>query len=244
MKITPAKDEIASYQRNQSKSALAQKLGEVPDVHVGSSSTNLKLVLASVIVVLVLTATLAGFQQHRLKIAEQNLQLTEARVAELEKRLSVTDESMTESSVGMKVKLREMDTEIRKLWDNVWKKSKQRLAALEAKQQSHSTSLSNVKRFIDNTEQKLASNEKVTQSLKQQLTTLSSLKNQQAANDKTLRRLESTIENSNDKINRFNTQLLKAESLSKENKERLDSVDNFRRRVNSEINHLKGSPSP
>ena len=239
MKITPARDEIASYQRNQGKNSLAQRLGEVPDVNVQTSGTQVKLVLATVVIILILTATLAGFLQYRLKMAEQTLQLTEARVSELEGRLSVTDESMSESGVAMKVKIREMDTEIRKLWDNVWKKSKRRIETLEAKQQSHTKSLNNVKTFIDSTEQKLTQTATMTANLTQQLKTLNNLKNQQAAIDKKIRQLESTVENSNDKLNRYNTRIVKTERLGKEHKERLDAIDNFRRKVNSDLNRLK-----
>ncbi|MGK0441581.1 MAG: chromosome segregation ATPase [Pseudohongiellaceae bacterium] len=239
--ITPAKDEIASYQKNQGKHSLARSLGEVPDVASSSSSTSIKLTLTAVTLILILTVALAGFLQQRLKMAEQTLQLTEARVAELESRLSVTDESMGESAASMKVKIRDMDGEIRKLWDNVWKKSKQRFSALEAKQQNHNKSLNNVKSFIDSTEQQLTKNAKTTRQLSQKLTTLDKLNNKQVKNEKKLQSLESSLENANDKVNRFNTRMIKNERLGKDNKERLDAVDNFRRKVNVDLMKLNRS---
>ncbi|MCR8923631.1 hypothetical protein NO559_12680 [Dasania sp. GY-MA-18] len=238
--ITPARDEIASYKRTQTKGAL-NSLGVVPDVQTGGSASNtLKIILASVVVVLILTAVLAGFLQQRLKAAEYTLKLTEARVAELESRLSVTDESLGESSAAMKVKLRELDFEVRKLWDNVWKKSKQRLEVLETKQQSHDKSLNNVKTFIDRTEQKLAQNEQVTTKLNQKLQTLDQLSSQLANNERKLKAQESNLEKTNDKVNQFNTRLIKAERLAADNKERLDSVDHFRRKVNADLLKLTG----
>ena len=48
------------------------------------------------------------------------------------------------------------------------------------------------------------------------------------------------MEKTNDKVNRFNTKLIQAERLSAENKERLDSVDNFRRKVNADLMKLTG----
>lgn len=238
--ITPARDEIASYKRTQKKGLLSG-LGEVPDVQSGgASSTSLKITLAFVVVVLVLTAVLAGFLQQRLKAAEQTLQRTEARVAELESRLSVTDESMGESSQAMKVKLREIDSEVRKLWDNVWKKTKQRLATMESKQQSHGKSLNNVKSFIDSTEQQLTKNAKITAGLSQKLKTLDQLSVKLASNNKKLKSLENNMESTNDKVNRFNTQVIKAERKVADNKERLDSVDNFRRKVNADLMKLSG----
>lgn len=240
LKITPARDEIASYQRTQAKSSLANKLGEVPSVSSNGGS-GLKLILVGVSVVLLLTAVLAGFLQHRLKIAEQSLQLTQARVADLENRLSVTDESMSESSVAMQIKIREMDFEIRKLWDNVWKKNKERFAELETQQETLIKSVNDNKNFINKTEQKFIQNDKITDNLTQQLKTLAELKAQLTANNKKLRQQENIIENANDNVTRLTTRLVKAERLASDNKERLDSVDNFRRNINSDISKLKGT---
>ena len=38
-------------------------------------------------------------------------------------------------------KIKELDSEVRKLWDNVWKESKKRLAALEATMYRHAENL-------------------------------------------------------------------------------------------------------
>jgi len=54
-------------------------------------------------------------------------------LAQLEQRLQVTDESLDQSSIQTEDKLSNLDTEIRKLWDNVWKRSKQQLEAHEAR---------------------------------------------------------------------------------------------------------------
>lgn len=53
-------------------------------------------------------------------------------IAQLRKELSVTDESINQSSAMADDRLKELDSEIRKLWDNVWKKSRIRLDQNEA----------------------------------------------------------------------------------------------------------------
>lgn len=53
-------------------------------------------------------------------------------IAQLRKELSVTDESINQSSAMADDRLKELDGEIRKLWDNVWKKSRIRLDQNEA----------------------------------------------------------------------------------------------------------------
>jgi chromosome segregation ATPase len=64
------------------------------------------------------------------QLQQSLLQLDDAssRLRVLEGRLSVTDESVNQSSEAMQVKIKEMDGEIRKLWDNVWKKAKDEIA--------------------------------------------------------------------------------------------------------------------
>jgi len=56
----------------------------------------------------------------------------EKRIADLEDRLSDTDEGMSQNAAVQAAKIRELDTEVRKLWDNVWKSTKERLGKLEA----------------------------------------------------------------------------------------------------------------
>ena len=131
-KITPAHDEIASYQRSQAKSGLINSLGAVPDVPGGASSPASTTALVLVVLIVLATAGLSAYLYQKLQLAEQSIVNYELRISDLERRLSVTDESMTESSVAMKVKVREMDSEIRKLWDNVWKKTKSRMAQHDA----------------------------------------------------------------------------------------------------------------
>ena len=98
----------------------------------------------------------------------------------------------------------------------------------------------NVKTFIDRTEQKLAQNEQITTKLNQKLQTLDQLSSQLANNERKLKAQESNLEKTNDKVNQFNTRLIKAERLAADNKERLDSVDHFRRKVNADLLKLTG----
>ena len=65
---------------------------------------------------------------QQLQQSRQQLADTSSRLRVLESRLSVTDESVNQSSEVMQDKMSEMDSEIRKLWDNVWKKAKEDLA--------------------------------------------------------------------------------------------------------------------
>lgn len=84
-----------------------------------------------VLLCLVAVAALGGWSyllNQQLQDSRRELAEAGGRIAVLEQKLSVTDESMSQSSVALQVKLQDMDSEIRKLWDNVWKKAKQDLA--------------------------------------------------------------------------------------------------------------------
>lgn len=241
--ITPSRDEIDSFKRsNKSKSGLAGSLGNVPDVAAQStSSTGIKAVLALLCVALLGTAALAGFLQQRLSTAESTLLAYERRLASLEERLSVTDESMSESSVAMQVKLRELDSEVRKLWDNVWKRSKTRFSVIESTIAKHETNLKNHQNIIGSAEQRLNKNKIVMDNLASQLKVVDKLRPSIDQNAKRLMTLQSNQETNSDKVNKLASQVVKLERTAKDNTERLDSVDLFRRQVNGNITTLQRS---
>ena len=56
--------------------------------------------------------------------ARSQLQDSEKRIASLESQLANTGDEMSQSDAAVRIRLKELDTEVRKLWDNVWKKSK------------------------------------------------------------------------------------------------------------------------
>lgn len=239
--ITPSRDEIASFQRNKkSKAGLAGSLGSVPDSAAStSSSTGIKAVLVLLIIALLGTAAVAGFLQQRLSAAESTLLGYEQRLASLEERLSVTDESMSESSVAMQVKLRELDGEVRKLWDNVWKRSKQRFAVLETQAAKHDASLKNHQKVIDSAEQRLTKNKAVMDNLAAQLQVIDKLRPLIEKNNKRFMVLQSSQETNSDKVNSLSNKVVKLDRAVKDSAERLDSVDAFRRQVNGNINTLR-----
>ena len=239
--ITPSRDEIASFQRNKKAQAgLASGIGSVPEVAAESSSpTAVKAVLALLFIALLATACLAVFLQLRLSAAESTLLGYEQRLMHLEERLSVTDESMSESSVAMQVKLRELDSEVRKLWDNVWKRSKARFAAIESDIAQQNVSLNNHQKILDNAERRLSKNKLVMDSLAGQLQVIEQLRPSIEKNTQRLATLQSNQETNSDKVNSLSSRVVKLNRVTKDNTERLDSVDAFRRQVNGNINSLR-----
>ncbi len=239
-KIAPAHDEVASYQRTQSKGRLANKLGEVPDdSQAGGTSALTRTLLAAVVVVLLVTASLAGVLYVRLGDAEQSLDKYETRIGELERRLEVTGESMSESSVAMKDRVKELDFEIRKLWDNVWKKSKQRLATNEKKLEQHTQQLKNLQQLVDGTEQKLAQNQNVMDELSTQLKQVEQMRATVSDNEQSLRQQAASLEATADRLSSLARDMKALDKRVAGTEEWVDSINAFRRQVNRELSSLK-----
>jgi chromosome segregation ATPase len=132
--ISAARDEVDSYQR-------ARQPGRRSEDRVAAKGSGGK----GVVFLLILTWAVAGaagwFFYEEFQRASGDLANAQQRIADLEGRLSSTDESMSQSSVAMQVRLKELDTEVRKLWDNVWKKSKARIETLESQAKKAETGL-------------------------------------------------------------------------------------------------------
>lgn len=240
-KITPAHDEIASYKRSAGKSRLVKSLGEVPDVpgSGGASAGVPKTLLAVMVVILLATAGLAGYLFQNLRQAERAIENYELRISDLERRLEVTDESMSESSVAMKVKVRELDSEIRKLWDNVWKRSKAQLATHEAELEKQQKEIADSKAFISSAQQQFDKNAKVVASLTAQLKKAEQMQDTVAGNSQLISKQVASLQASMDKLNSLNADVNKMNQRVTATEEWIESINGFRRQVNREISVLK-----
>lgn len=231
-KLTPSRDQIASFQRDKGR-GMASRLGEVPNVEssAGSSATT-KVILAFATLAVLVALSWSMILHKKLGAAEQAIGRYEQRISGLEKQLYVTDESMSESSVAMKVKIREMDSEIRKLWDNVWKKSKEQFAAHNKKLAQHDS-------FIAGTKKQLSNNETLVKELTEQLASSRQMLATVNSNQQRIASQEATLEDSNDKVNRLSNDVVKLSSRVKDSEDWVDSINGFRRQVNRDISELK-----
>lgn len=240
-KITPAHDEIASYQRTQSKGKLVNSLGEVPEEPSVATGTSMmtRSVLALLTIVLIATAGLAGYLFQKLTIAEGAIDNYELRISDLERRLEVTDESMSESSLAMKVKVRELDSEIRKLWDNVWKRAKQNLAEHDATLEKHAKRLDEVQKVASGTQQQFEQNKQVVAGLSTQLKKAEQMGESVTRNTQQLQAQITSLEAAVDKLNRMSAELNKLDKRVQGTEEWIESINGFRRQMNREITTLK-----
>jgi chemotaxis protein histidine kinase CheA len=240
-KITPSHDEIASYQRTQSKGSLASSIGEVPDVKTAAGPGMSMTMLVFIFALILATIGWAGFLHQKLQLAERVIKNYELRITDLERQLSVTDESMSESTVALKVKIREMDSEIRKLWDNVWKKNKERLAAHDTLLAQHGQSIKVSDAFIATAKQQMSKSDAVVADLGLQLKKAEAMQSMVAANKQALAKQMSAIEAAADEVNRVIVDISKLDRRVKGTEEWVAAINGFRSQVNREITALKQS---
>ena len=190
----------------------------------GSGAGPLARILITVSLVVAAVACAWAWQlQEQLRQASYEVEGHESRIADLEARLSDTDEGMSQNAAVQAAKLKELDSEVRKLWDNVWKQSKARLAALEATDKS----LKSVEGKLSGAESDLAKLKNVAGDLSRLMT---NAKNNQAE-----------VERVADTLNRINLDLAKLNRSVKANEEGIRATDAFRRQVNASISDLEAA---
>jgi chromosome segregation ATPase len=156
------------------------------------------------------------------------------RIGDLEDRLSDTDQGMNQNASVQAAKIRELDGEVRKLWDNVWKKSRERLAALEAASASQ-------KKKIDATEKSLSSTRSKANSVSgdvQRLKSVTSDLEKRVANTRTS---QAEVERVADSLNAIKLDLNKMNRRVRSNEEAAQSVDTFRRQIMSRLADVEAS---
>ncbi len=119
--LKPDREEIAQRQGGRNN-------GRKPHAPVRRQSSGGWLLVLLCLAAVAALAYWTYMLNQQLQQSRQQLADTSSRLRVLESRLSVTDESVNQSSEVMQDKMSEMDSEIRKLWDNVWKKAKEDLA--------------------------------------------------------------------------------------------------------------------
>ncbi|TGD71626.1 hypothetical protein E4634_18070 [Mangrovimicrobium sediminis] len=172
--------------------------------------------------------------QQQLVSAQSSLEDYAGRIADLEARLSDTDEGMNENAAVQAAKIRELDSEVRKLWDNVWKQTKERLATLEVASKSQAGKVAANEKTVGALQAKVSGAESDLKKLNSVAGDLSRL----AASAKTN---QAEVERVADALNRLELDLAKLNRQVESNAEGIKSTDAFRRQVNSSINNIEAS---
>ena len=167
---------------------------------------------------------------------ERTLAQSNLRIADLEGRLSSTDDSVNQSSAAMQVKLKEVAGEVDKLWASAWRKNGARIDELEAALKKTSATadadhkqLGEIAAAQTKLQQRVASGEEIAAQLK-------TLKEQQGSLQSAIGRLNSTM-------NTLTSTQSAQESRLKEGEQWVQSNVEFRRQVNQRLTRLENPPS-
>lgn len=130
--IVPDTDEIDTHQQringsrpqSQAQQYRTRNLDKPPPAPVRAASSP----LTPFAFLLALTGLgLAGFVYWQLLAAQQLLTTAEERIVVLEKRLELSDDESSQSLTAIQAKLKEADSEIRKLWGVAYDRNRKKL---------------------------------------------------------------------------------------------------------------------
>lgn len=217
-KIMPAQDEIAWYQ-SQAKRDSSFKRSHKSHAEKNHRPTHSfptgKLLKSVGFLLIVLLFGWNAWLYQDLHESKQLLHDYAHRMNQLEDRLSVTDEDVSESMQHVYANVRELDSEIRKLWDNVWKRSKEHLTAHDKQLEALVASISTVKQQQSNNHAQVAQ-----------------LKASMVTDVQRLANMNVEIEAIREQLRQLSDDVAEIEGW-------VDSINGFRRQVNSEVALLK-----
>ena len=201
----------------------------------GASGLLARLFITVSLVVAAVACAWAWQLQGQLQQASVQMADYATRIGDLEDRLSDTDEGVSQNAAVQAVKIAELETEVRKLWDNVWKKSKERLGKLEAASTSQATKIKGAEKSLASVQSQLKSASGDTAKLKSVAGDLSRLMASANAS-------QAEVERVADTLNRINLDLAKLGKRVQGNEEWVGSINAFRKQVNASLAELQGSP--
>ena len=141
---------------------------------------------------------------------------------------------MSQNAAVQAAKLKELDSEVRKLWDNVWARTKERLAALEASSTSQGKKVASAEQSLASVESQLEGAAADIAKLKSVASDLDRLMTSARAN-------QSEVERVADTLNRINLDIAKLNNRIQANEESVQSIDAFRRQMMASLTELQAA---
>jgi chromosome segregation ATPase len=208
--------------------------GGSPPPAAGRTGAGVWLLLVAALLVALAACAWAWQLQEKLVQTGHVLDRFESRVGELEARLADTDEGMNQNATVQAAKIRELDSEVRKLWDNVWKRSKERFGVLEASSKRFEKSIAANAESVAATQQQLTRAQQDLTALKRVGGDLERL----MASAKTS---QAEVERVADALNRIDLELARVEKRVAGNEEWISAINAFRQSTNANISQLQAA---
>ncbi len=169
------------------------------------------------------------FTQNQL--AEARVSAAELRLSSLESRLISAGDEMTQSDEAVRVQLKELDREVRKLWDNVWKKSKITL-------EEHSLNIKNLTTRTSKLIDQQAFSKQQLSALNGEIMGYSASLEELTENLDSLQAASQQLAVMNQLLPALEQQINAHDKRITSNEEWVNSINSFRRQVNRQLNAL------
>ncbi len=172
--------------------------------------------------------------QEQLQQSSHLMEQYERRIADLEDRLSDTDEGLNQNTAAMAVKIKELYSEVDKLWASAWRKNKAKIEALEKQSAANTKQVARTAKSLTADEAKLKSAAADIAKLRTVAGDLQRLMASAKSN-------QAEVERVADSLNRMNLEFAKLNKRVQSNEEFVGSVNAFRRQMNTSMTQLQAS---
>ena len=237
--IVPSRDSEPQYASRQARGAKsaptrgkAKRGGGSPPNSAGGAGIWGRLFLTVSLVVAAVACAWAWQLQGQLEQSGHLMARYEVRIADLEDRLSDTDQGLSQNTAAMAVKIKELYSEVDKLWASAWRKNKAKIEALEKSSRTNTKKLASTEKSLATAQSQLKAASGDLAKLKSVAGDLSRLMNSAKAN-------QSEVERVADDLNRINLEFAKIGKQVGDNKEWLASINAFRSQTNSALTRMQ-----
>ena len=244
MRIVPERDEIRSRPAMKKTASPSPSSGQTKQVKTTpkSSSLSFMTVVLCVFVVLLSGACAYLYIQTQMLESERNA-LTE-RVADIESKLSVTDESLSQSGAAMQAVLKEHSaelethmSEIRKLWGVAYDRNRAAIETLQKDQKNTGARINSLSGSVA----KLDPIIKGYDGIQSRLETISS---ELLVKSATLDDLSSRVRELSDGTAKIRSEIGTQSSSIQQHQEAIDAIDQYRIQINQRLLRLEQSLAP
>jgi chromosome segregation ATPase len=234
--IVPTREGGPSRAPSRPRAGAAQRptSQKKPAASGGGAGPLARILITLSLVVAAIACAWAWQLQGELALAEEKIVDYDKRIGDLEARLSDTDEGMNQNAELQAAKIRELDSEVRKLWDNVWKQASERLAKLE-----NSSSAQGKK--LDTTASNLATAQGQIKAASGDIAKLNSVAGDLERIIASGKVNQAEVERVADSINQVNLEIAKLNKRVQGNEEWINSINAFRKQVNASLVELQAA---
>lgn len=238
--IVPDRDDVEHFQRQKSArqkpAAMESTLDSADATYDEPAAPAGKTAVYVLAAVAVLAVIWAGVLQMQLGRAQTDLESWQMRVMDLEKRLSVTDESTTQSTAALQVKLKEQEEGLIKLREENIKRAKATLDQHTAQIASLEQTLKSTQATATRLDKSFGEHKAEFDATKAQLDKLAPTVE---LSKRKLEEQQAAIESLTEKGNVTASTVEKLGLRMNTNEEWVQSINNFRKQTNREIVNIK-----